>query len=302
MANQFVQNIINKIQSDFGKLKKVGNGNSLFEISSNGVLIYFRYSKLTQKSKMLSGFYGLRDEDIKLLSSKNSFICFVWDSYDEPVLIPFKNFEYSFGLFSPSSDGQYKAHVLLKNSGTESYLANVGKFSVDSFVGLSQLYKIGNQKLILPELSHVQVQSLIGAIGLKKGFELWYPENDKSKIDTQIVDYSKIRISLPRFSYEIDHIISEIDCIWLQESKPVSFFEVEHSTPIYSGLLRFNDVLLTIAGVDNFTIVANRERENKFSKEINRPTFKQNNLINKVSFTDYENIYQWYYNLYGKTY
>jgi hypothetical protein len=302
MANTYVQHIIDKIKSDFGQLKKVGDGNSLFEISTNGVLIYFRYSKLTQKSNMKSGFYGLRNEDVKLLSGKSAFICFVWDSYDESVLIPFKNYEYSFGLFPPSGDGQYKAHILLKPSSTEFYLANVGKFNVDSFIGLSQLYAIGNQKLKIPELSHSQVQSLIGAIGLKKGYDLWYPESDKLKIDNQIVDYSKVRNSLPRYSLEIDNIISQIDCIWLQESKPVSFFEVEHSTPIYSGLLRFNDVLLTIAETDNFNIVADRERENKFGREVNRPTFKQNRLIDKVTFLDYENIFVWYYNLYGKTY
>ena len=251
---------------------------------------------------MLSGFYGLRNEDVKLLSGKKSFVCFVWDNYDEPVLIPFSNFEYSFGLFPPSSDGQYKSHILLKQTSTEFYLANVGKFNVDSFVGLSQLYKIGNKKLQIPDLSHTQVQSLIGAIGLKKGFDLWYPESDKSKIDNQIIDNSRIRNYLPKFGSEIDHIISEIDCIWMQETKPVSFFEVEHSTPIYSGLLRFNDVLLTIAGSDNFNIVAEQERENKFGREINRPTFKQNKLIDKVTFLDYENIYNWYFNLYGTKY
>ena len=90
--NSFHYDIYNKIEIDFGKLKKVGNGNSLFEISSNGVLIYFRYSKLTKKSKLSSGFYGLRQEDIKILSGKKSFICFVWDNYDEPILIPFRDY------------------------------------------------------------------------------------------------------------------------------------------------------------------------------------------------------------------
>lgn len=302
MANLYVQNIIDKIKIELGSLKRVGNGNSLYEISSNGTLIYFRYSKLTNKSKMQSGFYGLRKEDIKLLSGKNSFICFVWDSFDEPVLIPFKNFEYSFGLFAPASDGQYKVHILLKPSGTEFYLANVGKFNVDSFIGLAQLYEIGKQKLAVPDLSHSQVQSLIGAIGIKKGFDLWYPNSDKLKIDATIVDFLKVRASLPNFSIEIDNIISEIDCIWMQNSKPVSFFEVEHSTPIYSGLLRFNDVLLTIAGVDNLNIVAHNERENKFGREVNRPTFKQNNLIDKVTFLDYDNIYHWYFNLTNNKY
>ena len=302
MANIFVQSIIEKIKSDFGSLKKIGDGNSLYEISSNGVLIYFRYSKLTSRGKGLGGFYGLRKEDIKLLEGKNSFICFVWDRKDSPILIPFKNYEYDFSLFPPASDGQYKAHIFLNPTGTEFYLANVGKFNVDGNYGLFQLHDIGKQKLAIPVLSHTQVQSLIGAIGIKKGYDVWYPESDKSKIDQKIVDYLKIRKKLPIFNSEINNIISEIDVIWMKESKPVSFFEVEHSTPIYSGLLRFSDVFLTIADAENFNIVATNEREAKFGREINRPTFKQNNLIEKVTFLDYDNIYNWYYNLHGKTY
>jgi len=37
----------------------------------------------------------------------------------------------------------------------------------------------------------------------------------------------------------------------------------------------------------------------KFEREINRPTFKQNHLIDKVTFLDYANIYNWHFNLYG---
>lgn len=149
----------------------------------------------------------------------------------------------------------------------------------------------------MPNLSHSHVQSLIGAIGLKKGYNLWFPDSDKIKMDSSIIDNSKVLEKLPTFGSEIDNIITEIDVIWLKNRKPVSFFEVEHSTPIYSGLLRFNDVLLTIAGADNFNIVADNEREGKFSRELGRPTFRQNKLINKVTFLDYENIYNWYYNL-----
>ncbi|HPX75031.1 MAG TPA: hypothetical protein PLW77_00460 [Bacteroidales bacterium] len=46
----------------------------------------------------------------------------------------------------------------------------------------------------------------------------------------------------------------------------------------------FNDVLLTITGVENFNIIADNERESKFGREIRRPTFKQNKLIDKVTF------------------
>jgi hypothetical protein len=302
MANIFVQNIISKIEKDFGKLKKVGNGNSLYEISSINTFIYFRYSKISNVGNYTKGFFGLRNEDLKIIKGKMSFICFILDEILEPILIPFKNYEYDFGLFNPSSDGQYKVLLFFKKFCTEFYIANVGKYNVDAYYGLSQLYAITNTKLKIPDLSHTQIQSLLGAIGTKKGYDLWFPESDKNKLDDKIIDYSKVKNKLPAFSSDIDNIISEIDVIWFENLKPVSFFEVEHSTPIYSGLLRFNDVLLTISGADNFNIVAQNEREGKFSKEVRRPTFKQNKLIDKVTFLDYENIYQWYYNLYGTKY
>jgi hypothetical protein len=302
MANIFVQNIINKIETKFGKLKKVGDSNSLYEISSISTLIYFRYSKVSKVGSYTKGFFGLRNKDLNIIKGKTSFICFVLNKISEPILIPFRNYEYDFGLFPSSSDGQYKVLLFFKKFGTEFYIANVGKYNVDAYYGLSQLYTITNTKLTIPDLSHTQVQSLLGAIGTKKGYDLWFPENDKNKLDDKIIDYSKIINQLPAFSSDIDNIISEIDVIWFENFKPVSFFEVEHTTPIYSGLLRFNDVLLTVSGSDNFNIVAQNERESKFSKEIRRPTFKQNKLIDKVTFLDYENIYQWYYNLYGTKY
>ena len=210
MANPFVKNIYNIIESDFGKLKKIGNGNSLFEILSNGALIYFRYSKITKVSNYTKAFYGLRNEDLKLLSGRKSFICFVTDIVDKFYLIPFPNYEYEFSLFPPSSDGQFKVSLFFKETATEFYIANVGKFNVDAFIGLNQLYALSSDKLLLPNLSHSQVQSLLGAIGMKKGYDIWFPESDKLKIDDKILDLEKIKDKLPTFSIDIDNIISKL--------------------------------------------------------------------------------------------
>lgn len=42
--------------------------------------------------------------------------------------------------------------------------------------------------------------------------------------------------------------MSKIDVIWVDHKHDAiaAAFEVEHSMPVYSGLLRFNDVLLTL--------------------------------------------------------
>ncbi len=302
MPNIFTDNIIQQIKSDFGILKKIGNSNSLFEISSNEAIIYFRYSKISPHGKGTKAFYGLRKEDIDLMQGRKAFVCFVWDRADSPILLPFNQFESYFSLYPPASDGQYKVQLYFKPSDTEFYLAKVGKFNVDTFYGLDALYNIESTKIKIPELTHNQIQSLIGAIGIKKGFDIWYPMNDRNSIDYSIIPNSKIKEKLPNFNKDVNEIISEIDVIWMENIQPITLFEVEHSTPIYSGLLRFNDVLLTIPSADNFYIVADYDREGKFGREINRPTFRQNKLIDKVTFLNYENIYKWYSNIYGTTY
>lgn len=303
MANPRYENLINLLSSKYGEIKRIGNGYTLYYVSSVDTIFYFRYSKITQLRKnMATTFFGLRKEDIVLMQGKKSFICFLSDHEDKSVFIPFQNYESFFLESSPSGDGQYKTNIFFKQTGVEIYFNGIGKFNADSYVAVESILNISKTDLIVPELSHSQIQSLLGSIGIQKGFNVWFPDSDKIKIDSSIVDTKKVINNMPFFNKEIMDIISEIDVIWFEQTFPISFYEVEHSTPIYSGLLRFNDVLLTISKVENFNIVANSERENKFIREINRPTFKQNHLIDKVSFINYSDIYRWYKNLTGVGY
>ena len=303
MNNAFRNKLISKLEEKYGKVQNAGNGHTLFYISSANFYVYFRYSKLSNTAKSAQKtFYGLRKEDLDLMQGKKSYICFLTNDDEKNVTLPFLQYENYFFNVSPTSDGQYKVALFFKQTGAELYINNVGKFSTESYLGTDKLLNVEVSKIIMPKLTHAQIQSLIGSIGIKKGFDIWFPKSDKIKIDNSIVDIRRIRENLPLYSKEIDHIISEIDVIWLDNTTPVSFYEVEHSTPIYSGLLRFNDVLLTVPKVENFNVIANNDRENKFGREINRPTFKQNKLIDKVTFLDYENIYNWHANLFGKAY
>jgi hypothetical protein len=303
MANRYYKNILEKIETTLGQLKRIGSGYTLYYVPSVDIILYFRYSKISVASKnVLKAFYGLRQEDITLMQSKKSFLCLITDDETKNLFIPFQQFESYFLEIEPSNDGQYKTLSFFKPTGKEIYFAGIGKFNAEAYSSLNAILNISKTKTPIPQLTHSQIQSLIGSIGIKKGYDIWYPDSDKSNIDFKIVDYSKVISRLPTFGREIDPIISEIDVIWLNNSKPISFYEVEHSTPIYSGLLRFNDVLLTVAGVNNFNIIADSEREGKFAREINRPTFKQNKLIEKVTFLNYENVYAWYHNLMGDFY
>jgi len=302
MANIYYQKVIEKIEESFGKPKRIGSGYTLFHFPSADIIVYLRYSKISVASKnVLKAFYGLRKEDIDLMQSKKSFICLITNDESKNLFIPFQQFASYFSITKPSNDGQYKTLSFFKQTGAEIYFSGIGKFSAEPYLDINNILNVSKNKKPIPDLTHSQIQSLIGSIGISKGYNVWYPESDRSKIDFNIVSENKIIEKLPTFRREIDHIISEIDVIWLDSLEPISFYEVEHSTPIYSGLLRFNDILLTL-GVKNFNIVAPNEKESKFGREVNRPTFRQNKLIEKVTFLDYESIYTWHINLTGKQY
>ncbi len=73
------------------------------------------------------------------------------------------------------------------------------------------------KKLVIPEISHTQAQIFIGAIGIYKGLDIFYPAKDRA------------RTKLPYFNKDVQHIIEEIDYIWLDSTKIVS--QNEHLTP-----------------------------------------------------------------------
>ncbi len=80
--------------------------------------------------------------------------------------------------------------------------------------------------------------------------------------------------------------------------KVEALFEVEHSTSVYSGLLRFNDILLTEPKVTRFSIVSDDLRRSLFSRQLSRPTFRKSGLAELCSFLEYRNVFEWHLRLY----
>jgi type II restriction enzyme len=95
---------------------------------------------------------------------------------------------------------------------------------------------------------------------------------------------------------EVAHILSEIDVVWVKQGGNTieGLFEVEHSTSIYSGLLRFNDLLLTNPKLAHFSIVSDDSRRSVFARQLHRPTFQRSGLSELTSFLDYRNVYDWH--------
>ena len=199
---------------------------------------------------------------------------------------------------SPAADGQYKAQVYEQDGVTELYIANAGRFNVESCLGWSYLESlVKTPETVFPELSHVQVQTLLGGIGAAKGFDIWIPTIDRGRLDWELTAPFAAAVSLPPALGPIREIAEGIDVIWLDRGgdRPAAFYEVEHSTPIYSGLLRFNDVHLMLCNLAlRFGIVSNEDRRALFVRQLGRPTFRASRLGDTCTFLEYRNVFGWH--------
>ncbi len=300
MPKDVKQLLLNELRERFGSIKKLPNSQSLFEIG-NQARIYVRYSKLHPNNRT---FYGLRQTDLRQLEGHQSLICFLWDSQKEPLLIPYRDFEEVFATLIPASDGQFKAQVYPQEEGTELYIANAGRFNVESYFGWNETNSISpaSAERWNKELTHSQVQTLLGSIGARKGHNIWVPRNDRNKMDWNLARRFEFFDS-SFTARDFLAVASEIDVIWIRRGsgEVTAFFEIEHSTPIYSGLLRFNDVRVLMPTLQTrFTVVANDSRRLRFTSQVNRPTFRASQLSELCSFLDYANVFEWHKRLYGK--
>lgn len=299
MANKIKIAFLEELKNRFGPLTKIGKSLSLYEIADASARIYIRYSKIHSRNQ---AFYGLRKEDLLQLEGYPSVICFLWEEQQQPVFLPYSDYEDIFHEISPANDGQYKAQIYFRDEGDELYIANAGRFNVSSYFGWQNLATLVKKSKMteIPSLSHTQVQTLIGSIGWHKGFDIWIPINDRGRLDWSLSKPFKCATEIPYHFKTLENIISVIDVLWIERGagNVRAFFEVEHSTPIYSGLLRFNDVYLTVKNLHaTYNIVSSNERRSLFVNQLSRPTFKASGLDNSCSFMDYLNVFIWHQNI-----
>ena len=296
MANTTKAVFLREVSKRYGALLKLQGSQSLYELGAGAARIYIRYSKVHPGNRT---FYGLREQDLHSLQGQPSAICFLWEGQSEPVIVPFSDYEETFESISPAGDGQYKVQLYIEGEGNQLYIANAGRFNVEGYMGWQELDTLVDKSKLKekPDLSHAQVQTLIGSIGAAKGYGIWIPANDRVKLDWSITGRFEPHRRLPSTVPGIEGIISAIDVIWFERGagKLRAFFEVEHSTPIYSALLRFNDVHLVEPNVGaRYTIVSNDERRASFVRQLRRPTFAVSGLCDICTFLDYVSVFSWH--------
>ena len=83
--------------------------------------------------------------------------------------------------------------------------------------------------------------------------------------------------------------VENIDVVWKQEFRIDAAYEIENSTAIYSGLLRFADLMILAPNtIYPMFIVAPTDRKNRVREQLRRPTCRQLQLDKKVRFLSYE--------------
>jgi len=204
-----------------------------------------------------------------------------------------------FASLTPAQDGQFKAQVYPDPASTELYIANAGRFNVEGFFGWNELnvFVDPETRLKASQLTHAQVQTLLGAIGHSKGNDIWFPRCDRDGADWSVTKQFPLHNSLPQRFKTIEPVLSEVDVIWMRRGAGdlVALFEVEHTTTIYSGLLRFNDVHLVTPDLHpRFSIVSNDMRRSLYVRQINRPTFQRSGLSEICTFMEYGNVLDWH--------
>ena len=128
-------------------------------------------------------------------------------------------------------------------------------------------------------ITHLEMQWLLASLGNDMKYNIWIARNDRNK-SFQGRSFSEIPgllDSLPlQFDAATNRTIELIDVLWLEESAIKAAFEIEHTTSVYSGLLRMSDLLAMQPNINiPLYIVAPDDRREKVISEINRPTFSR---------------------------
>lgn len=123
----------------------------------------------------------------------------------------------------------------------------------------------------------ITMQARLAEIGAKMGFRVWVPRNDKARVGEHLSeDARKALIDGLPLNYDDVTLrtIENIDVLWLKGRSMARAFEVEHTTAVYSGILRMADLLALQPNMEiRLHIVAPSDKRDKVFREIKRPVF-----------------------------
>jgi hypothetical protein len=128
------------------------------------------------------------------------------------------------------------------------------------------------------------------------GLRIWIPRGDRTNVLSEWnANPGELLENLP-LNYDETTIrtIEQIDVLWLRGRAIVRAFEVEHTTSIYSGILRMADLLALQPNMNiKLHIVTPYARRDKVFQEIQRPVFSlldEAPLSERCTYLSYDSI------------
>jgi hypothetical protein len=122
----------------------------------------------------------------------------------------------------------------------------------------------------------IRTQADLCRIGEAMGLKIWLPTGDRSRVAEHWNPQPGVLLDRLPLNYDETTLdtIKRIDVLWLKGRSISRAFEVEHTTAIYSGLLRMADLCALLPNINvSLHIVAPESRRDKVFQEITRPVF-----------------------------
>ncbi|MBA5868176.1 MAG: type II restriction endonuclease [Nitrospira sp. CR1.3] len=151
------------------------------------------------------------------------------------------------------------------------------------------------------DATHTQVQGWLRDLGRALGFDVWVASNDRNRSydDGRLCDGCVDALPPSLEQTPAAETIRLIDVLWLRRGAPasdgstqvVAAFEVEHTTSIYSGIVRMLDLALGVPdrAEANLYLVAPDSREKDVRAQLRRPAFARVADL-KIRFLPYSEL------------
>lgn len=149
------------------------------------------------------------------------------------------------------------------------------------------------------ESEHVRIQTKLAEIGDLMGFKIWLPRADRQRV-LENWHPSSGNVLLEHLPLNYNNvtlrIVENIDVLWIRHNAIIHAFEVEHTTSIYSGLLRMADLMALQPNLSiKAHIVAPQARRAKVLREISRPVFalmESGSMAEICTYFSYDGVYE----------
>jgi hypothetical protein len=137
---------------------------------------------------------------------------------------------------------------------------------------------------------HRKMQWLLLKLGRQAGEKVWSPRNDQSRITEEYNFWDFEETFAAGLDAQVKYV-ENIDVVWKEEFRIDAAFEIENSTSIYSGLLRFADLTMVAPNtIYPMFIVAPAQRRNRVKEQLSRPSFQHLGISDKVRYLPYEKV------------